>query len=95
MVSQNKNLDKETTAAIKIQLLKNKYIAISKAKFKLANLTPQNEIDMLKIEMELGKVKNNMKELEIDEFNVDLTTPFLLEGNEFLLDKIAVSGGGV
>ena len=94
MVSQNKKLDAENAKYLLTQFYSNKYIALSKANIKLSATQPSNEVDKLKMELELGKVKNKLKELEISEFTVEIATLFLLQQKEGLLDKIDVSGGG-
>ena len=62
MVSQNKKLDAENAKYLLTQFYSNKYIALSKANIKLSATQPSNEVDKLKMELELGKVKNKFME---------------------------------
>ena len=95
LLTHNKKLDAESLANSKEQLLTNKYIALMKANIKMAKAEPVTEIDKLKLELEIGKLKAAFKELKIDEFSVDISTPFTFQKNDLLINKIEVNSEGL
>jgi predicted peroxiredoxin len=95
LLSLNKKLDAESLAFIKEQLVTNKYIALMKANIKMAKVEPVVEIDKLKLELEIGKLKVVFKELKIDEFSVDISTPYTFQKNDLLFNKIEVNSEGL
>lgn len=95
IMNQNKKLDAESLKIIKDQLITNKYIALMKANIKFAKEEGGAEVDKLKLEIDIGKIKGILKEKKIEEFPVDISTPFLFQSNDLLFDKIEVNGEGL
>lgn len=95
MLSQNKKLDANSIQSARANLFINKYIALMKANIKMNKIESALDIDKLKLELEIGKTKNILKELKIDEFSVEITTLFTFQKNNSMIDKIEINGGGI
>lgn len=91
---QNKRTTPDNLKVFKDRLTINKYIALMKANIKILKSTAE-EVDKLKLELELGKAKAALKELKIEEPSVVIATPFSFQENDIAINRISVNSEGL
>jgi len=92
---QNKSYPPENLKLFRDRLTINKYIALMKANIK-SSKTTVDEVDKLKMEVELGKVKVNLKNSKIEEPQVTISTPFLFQQiDDFVYSNLSAPVEGI
>jgi|GEM_PF-7076661 len=93
-VQKNNKTSAENIKIFKERLTVNKFIALMKANIKIQKATVE-DVDKLKLELELGKTKIALKDLKIEELTVTISTPFLFQQDDLWFDRISVNSEGL
>lgn len=94
-VSEQKKLPKNTKRLIVDQLILNQYIALCKAKIKLAKDTNVDEVVKLKLDLHISKCAKTFEKRNLELFDVTLKTPFLLEQSKLDNGSVEFFGGNL